>query len=75
MNPSFSRAVGPAALRRDPHPTHAHLARSLEWIERAEPRRAVLTNMHIDLDHATVDAETAPHITPAFDGMVIRYDV
>ncbi len=63
------------ALRRDPHPTHTHLARSLEWIERAAPRRAVLTNMHIDLDHATVDAETPAHITPAFDGMVIRYDV
>ena len=63
------------ALRRDPHPTHAHLERSLEWIARAAPRRAVLTNMHIDLDHATVDAETPAHITPAFDGMVIRYDV
>lgn len=61
------------ALRRDPHPTHAHLARSLEWIARAAPRRAVLTNMHIDLDHATVAAETPDHITPAHDGMTIRY--
>lgn len=59
------------ALRRDPHPTHAHLARSLEWMERAKPRRGILTNMHIDLDYATVDAETPDHITPAFDGMVI----
>ncbi len=38
------------ALRRTPHPTHAHLERSLEWIERAAPRRGVLTNMHIDMD-------------------------
>ncbi len=60
------------ALRRTPHPTHAHLAQSLEWIDRVQPRRAVLTNMHIDLDHATLDAETPDHITPAFDGMVIR---
>ncbi|GGH21258.1 phosphoribosyl 1,2-cyclic phosphate phosphodiesterase [Cribrihabitans marinus] len=60
------------ALRRKPHPTHAHLDRSLEWIARARPRRAVLTNMHIDLDYATVDAETPNHITPAHDGMVIR---
>lgn len=63
------------ALRRDPHPTHAHLARSLEWIERMTPETAVLTNMHIDLDHATVDAETADHITPAYDGMVLTYQV
>ncbi len=60
------------ALRRTPHPTHAHLAQSLAWIERAQPRRAVLTNMHIDLDHATLAAETPDHITPAHDGMVIR---
>jgi phosphoribosyl 1,2-cyclic phosphate phosphodiesterase len=59
------------ALRRDPHPTHAHLAQSLEWMERAKPRQGILTNMHIDLDFATVDAETPDHITPAYDGMVI----
>jgi phosphoribosyl 1,2-cyclic phosphate phosphodiesterase len=61
------------ALRRTPHPTHAHLEKSLEWIARAAPRRAVLTNMHIDLDYETVDRETPIHITPAYDGMVITY--
>ena len=60
-------------LRYTPHPTHAHLDQALEWIARAAPRRAVLTNMHIDLDYATLDAETPDHITPAFDGMVICY--
>ena len=63
------------ALRRTPHPTHAHLALTLEWIERAKPLRAVLTNMHIDLDYDTLEAETADHITPAFDGMVITVEV
>jgi len=60
------------ALRRRPHPTHAHLERTLEWIARARPRRAVLTNMHVDLDYATVAAETPEHVTPAHDGMVIE---
>ncbi|MEO0390838.1 MAG: MBL fold metallo-hydrolase [Pseudomonadota bacterium] len=60
------------ALRRDPHPTHSHLAQTLDWIAQVAPKRAVLTNMHIDLDHATVDAETPAHITPAYDGMVIE---
>ncbi len=59
------------ALRRKPHPTHAHLALTLEWIARAAPRRAVLTNMHIDMDHATLEAELPPAIRPAHDGMVI----
>lgn len=63
------------ALRHKPHPTHFHLDRSLDWIDRMKPRRAILTNMHIDLDYATLAAETPDHITPAFDGMVIRYPV
>lgn len=57
------------ALRRTPHPTHAHLDLALEWIERAAPKRAVLTNMHIDLDYQTVLDETPDHVVPAFDGM------
>ena len=61
------------ALRRTPHPTHSHLEQSLDWIARAAPRRAVLTNMHIDLDYQTVADETPDHITPAYDGMVISY--
>lgn len=63
------------ALRYKPHPTHAHLALTLEWIARAAPRRAVLTNMHVDLDFATVEAETPPHVTPAHDGMVLEFQV
>ncbi|EEX11231.1 beta-lactamase domain protein [Ruegeria lacuscaerulensis ITI-1157] len=59
------------ALRRSPHPTHAHLEKTLGWIEKLHPKRAVLTNMHIDLDFATVDAETPDNVAPAFDGMVI----
>ncbi|SEN35185.1 phosphoribosyl 1,2-cyclic phosphate phosphodiesterase [Pseudorhodobacter antarcticus] len=60
------------ALRRKPHPTHAHLALTLDWIARAKPTRAILTNMHIDLDYQTLDTETPTHITPAYDGMVFE---
>ncbi len=62
------------ALRRDPHPTHFHLERALRWIDRMRPRRAVLTNLHNDLDYATLDAETPDHITPAHDGMVLSFE-
>ena len=63
------------ALRRTPHPSHAHLARSLEWIERAAPKRALLTNMHIDLDYQAVLDETPPHVEPAYDGMKLTFEV
>ena len=59
------------ALRRKPHPTHAHLDLTLEWIAQAAPKSAVLTNMHVDLDYATLCAELPAHIRPAFDGMQI----
>ena len=61
------------ALRRSPHPTHSHLEQSLEWIAQVAPKEAVLTNMHIDLDYATVEAETPEHVHVAYDGMVLSY--
>ena len=63
------------ALRRTPHPTHAHLDMTLGWIERVRPARAILTNLHVDMDYATVAAETPDHITPAHDGMVVTLPI
>jgi phosphoribosyl 1,2-cyclic phosphate phosphodiesterase len=59
------------ALRRRPHPSHFHLDETLRWIERMKPRRAVLTNLHNDLDYAALNAELAEGIEPAFDGMTL----
>ncbi len=59
------------ALRPKPHPSHFSLAESLQWIERLKPKRAILTNMHIDLDYATLKRELPAHVEPAFDGMTI----
>ncbi|MFV0512745.1 MAG: MBL fold metallo-hydrolase [Jhaorihella sp.] len=63
------------ALRRSPHPTHSHLEQTLHWITRAAPKQAVLTNMHIDLDYATLAAETPDNVIPAHDGMTLRFAV
>jgi phosphoribosyl 1,2-cyclic phosphate phosphodiesterase len=57
------------ALRPTPHPTHAHLEQTLEWINDLRPKHAVLTNMHIDLDYQTVLDETPEHVVPAYDGL------
>lgn len=56
-------------LRYDEHPSHAHLAQSLAWIARLKPRRAILTNLHIDLDYETLKRELPPGVEPAYDGM------
>jgi phosphoribosyl 1,2-cyclic phosphate phosphodiesterase len=59
------------ALRREPHPTHSHLAQTLDWIAQRQPRRAVLTHMDQSLDHATLAAELPPGVEPGHDGLVI----
>ena len=61
------------ALRRKPHPTHAHLDTQASTGSPA-PRRAaaVLTNMHNDLDYATLAAELPPNVVPAYDGLDAR---
>jgi phosphoribosyl 1,2-cyclic phosphate phosphodiesterase len=59
------------AMRYTPHPTHAHVELALSWIARVKPRRAVLTNLHVDLDYARLAAELPAGVEPAYDGMVI----
>ncbi|MBM2577519.1 MBL fold metallo-hydrolase [Jannaschia sp. Os4] len=62
------------ALRRAPHPSHLNLEQALGWIERVAPRRAVLTDLHNDLDYATLSAETPAHVEVAYDGMTVTLD-
>ncbi len=57
------------ALRYTPHPTHAHLARTLEWVEEIKPQRTILTNMHIDLDFSSLERALPKGVEPAFDGL------
>ncbi|WP_308914837.1 MBL fold metallo-hydrolase [Jannaschia sp. LMIT008] len=60
------------ALRRRPHPSHFSLDDALDWIRRVRPRRAVLTNLHVDLDYRTLAAELPADHVPAHDGMTIE---
>ncbi len=59
-------------LRREPHPTHSHLARTLSWIARVQPRRAVLTHMDESLDYCELSAELPVGVEPGQDGLVIE---
>jgi phosphoribosyl 1,2-cyclic phosphate phosphodiesterase len=63
------------ALRYRPHPTHAHLQRALDWIARLKPRRAILTNLHIDLDYETLRGELPAGVEPGFDGLRFQHQL
>ena len=54
-----------------PHPVHAHLALTLEWIGRVKPKRAYLTHMDQTMDYDTVRALLPDGVEPAYDGLVI----
>lgn len=56
------------ALRWTRHPTHANVDQALAWIARAGIPRAVLTNLHIDLDYDSLSDLTPPGVEVAFDG-------
>jgi phosphoribosyl 1,2-cyclic phosphate phosphodiesterase len=57
------------ALRYRPHPSHFSVADALSWIERLMPKRAILTNLHADLDYDVLRKELPPHVEPGYDGM------
>lgn len=59
------------ALRRAPHPTHSHLAQTIEWVGHYRPKQAVLTHMDQSMDYAVLFAELPPHIRPGHDGLTI----
>jgi phosphoribosyl 1,2-cyclic phosphate phosphodiesterase len=57
------------ALRKSPHPSHFNLDEALAWIARVKPKRAILTNLHTDMDYASLRATLPAGVEPGFDGM------
>jgi phosphoribosyl 1,2-cyclic phosphate phosphodiesterase len=57
------------ALRHSPHPSHLNLEEALAWIIRIKPKRAILTNLHSDLDYEALRAKLPPNVEPAYDLM------
>ncbi len=58
------------ALRREPHPTHSHLAQTLEWIAQASPKEAWLTHMDQSMDYEELARELPAGVSPGYDGRV-----
>ena len=59
-------------ISRDPRVSHSHLAKTLEWIRRVQPRQAYLTHMSLLLDYDTLLKELPKGVEPAYDGLVIE---
>jgi phosphoribosyl 1,2-cyclic phosphate phosphodiesterase len=61
-------------LRYAGHPSHFSVNDALSWIERFKPRRAVLTNMHSDLDYEVLRQSLPAGVIPAYDGMRLELE-
>ena len=63
------------ALRYDPHPSHSHLAQTLEWIKALKPKKAYLTNLNIELDYIKLSEQVPENVSVCYDMLKITNDL
>jgi phosphoribosyl 1,2-cyclic phosphate phosphodiesterase len=63
------------ALRREPHPSHSHLDKSVALAERIGARQTYFTHISHDLDHAPTEETLPAGIHLAYDGLRIAFNV
>lgn len=56
-------------LKREPHPTHAHVAMALELKARTGARRMVLTHLDKTMDYQTLSSELPKGVEAGYDGL------
>ena len=59
-------------LRLKHHPTHLNLENSLKLIEIFKPKKAILTNLHSDLDYDYLKKILPKNVVPAYDGLTLN---
>ena len=54
------------------HPSHFNLETALEMIKVFKPNRAILTNLHSDLDYNQLKKKLPKNVVPAHDGLTLK---
>ena len=54
------------------HPSHLNLENSLELINKLKPKKAILTNLHSDLDYKYLKKILPKNVEPAYDGLTVN---
>ena len=60
-------------IRDRNHPSHFNLEKSLELIKAFSPKKAVLTNLHSDLDYKELKSKLRKNVIPAYDGLSLVF--
>jgi phosphoribosyl 1,2-cyclic phosphate phosphodiesterase len=54
------------------HPSHFNFEKSLEMINKFSPKKAILTNLHTDIDYEIIKKKLPKNIIPAYDGLSVN---
>ena len=60
-------------FRTNKHFTHLDFNSSLELIKNLKPKKAILTNLHVDLDYSNLKKILPKNIIPAYDGLSFNF--
>ena len=60
-------------LRINKHPSHFNYDDAINFIKLVKPKKAILTNLHIDLDYFELKKKLPKNIIPAYDGLSFNF--
>ena len=60
-------------LRKEKHPSHFNFDDALSFIKLVKPQKAILTNLHVDMDYFDLKKKLPKNIIPAFDGLNVNF--
>ena len=60
-------------LKIDKHPSHFNLEAAIDLINLTKPKKAILTNLHTDLDYFTLKKILPKNVLPAYDGLSFSF--
>ena len=60
-------------LRKKKHPSHYNFDDAISFIKLVKPQKAILTNLHVDMDYFDLKKRLPKHIMPAFDGLNFKF--
>ena len=60
-------------LRKEKHPSHFNFDDAINFIKLVKPQKAILTNLHVDMDYFDLKKKLPKHIMPAFDGLNFNF--
>ena len=60
-------------FRKTEHATHLNLNNSIDLVKYLKPKKAILTNLHVELDYNKIKKILPKNIIPAYDGLKINF--